>query len=116
MKITKKDEIKIADMETGESIPLSEATEMQVSLFLTNINKRKKDLTKLENNIKSYFKDSLEFGDENSIMFGNHKITRSYRNSFDKKTLEEKGTKKEKEWWDKLNRRYLKQSEVVTWR
>lgn len=109
--------ITIPDLTTGENIPLEKASPMQVSEYLTWVNTRVKRLKDIEVRIKKHFQPSLQFEEnENSLIFGNHKVVRSYRKSFDKDKLNEEGTKKEKEWWNKLNSKFIRLTEVFTWK
>lgn len=109
-------ELTVVDITTGELVKLKDASPMQVSTYLTNLTTKIKMLQKIEKMIKKEINPTLQFEDDkNYIMFGNHKITKSYRNSLDMKSIEEKGTKKEKEWLNKLRSRYILQSEVIRW-
>lgn len=107
----------IPDTTTGELIPIEKATDMQLSLYLTEINHQRKIAEKIERKVKDYIKkqriDANNF-EEGSMEFGNHKIKTFMSFRFSEKLLKEKGTKKEQKLWKELKRKYTLGTQIVT--
>jgi hypothetical protein len=95
----KKRSLDIVLIDTGETKDIEKATPMEISSFLTDINRRAKTLKKTEEKIKDYVKgkvDSKDYNEDGVAMFGEHKLKKYYQFRFDKKRFDKEATDEEK--------------------
>ena len=103
----------ILDLETGEVISLKKATEIQVSSFLSEVNRQRRDLDKLEKKIKSVVKKRVGVEFDDNIMFGRHKINKYFYSGFDTKRFEAEATEEEKTTYNEIKKKYTLISERI---
>lgn len=102
--VQKKPSLTITDTATGEVISIEKATPMQVSGFLSIINKKRRDVDKIEKTIKNWIKTNvkMEFDDANHFEYGQHRITRTLRQQFNEDRFRAKGDPKLIKIYDKI--------------
>lgn len=110
------------NINTGEIIDLKKSSPKEITEALSLIIIKRKELEEIERKVKKHIKDlALSFDENNNGVleaeYGLAKVRKSYRESFDSKKFEEKATEKEKlvvETADKIKKKYIKLSEIIT--
>jgi len=113
---------KLMNLQTGEIIDLKKSSPKEITEALSMIIIKRKELEEIEKRVKKHIKDlNLNFEENSSgimeAQFGLARVRKGYRESFDKKKLEEKGSEKEKkiiELSEQIKKKYLKLTEVIT--
>lgn len=113
---------KLMNIQTGEIIDLKKSSPKEITEALSMIIIKRKELEEIEKKVKKHIKDlNLNFEENtNGVLeaqFGLARVRKSYRESFDKKKLEEKGSEKEKkiiELSEKIKKKYIRLTEILT--
>lgn len=112
----------LVNVRTGEFIDLGNSTPGEITEALSWVIIKRKELQKMEELAKQYIKGlDLNFEEnENGTLetkFGLARIRKGWREGFDSKKFEKKGTKKEKEILEQsetIKKKYTKLTEVLT--
>lgn len=99
---------------SSETKAMSEMTNIEISEALTIINKRRKILSNMEKAVKDHIKKSdLDFDDTWKAEFGNHRISKHIRYTFDKDRFKKEATIEEIDFYNSIQKKYQKGTEVL---
>lgn len=105
----------IIDVDTGEVISLKEATDIQLSKFLTRINEMQRASAKVEDYLKKEVKERIKEdswqNDEQYI--GNHRVKKFFVKRFDTKKYDVEATEFEKKVYEEVKEKFSVLSETI---
>jgi hypothetical protein len=119
MAIVKKEPLEIVLRDESRK-EIGEATDLEISGYLSMLDERRKKIDGRVKEIKDYVKTNRikegDFDKDNHVMFGEHRLTRYVAYRFDEDKFLENGTQEEKEVfnkWKEIESRYQKGNSII---